>query len=404
MKSLFSIFFLVFSLFLISSCSKQPDVFLELNIPQDISFIGHKGSGTINENGNIELIENSWEAIANAINSIDGSEMDLQLSADSTLWIFHDDSLYNCNGSLINFSLFNDDELSKISECHYNSTLIKLSDFLRKAQQEEWKEKLICFDMKVFYNLETIHLFKDYTDFSIFVRDKLNRLIQESKIETKIIFEVFNTQQFKVFDSVFKGQTYLVDPFPTEESISANNNEQINLSLPIHNLPKNLNPNEVKIQDLWTINSANEFFEALVLSPEIMQSDNIPMMQFFEAIQSGQKALRLSHKNESVKTNDKEFHSLLTLNLPLEKDQLIEFKTLKGDYQKEVLLVFKAVDENGNSVHWQGIDLSEKPNSYFFINPEFLAFKNAKTVHINIWNKSRSKLNNEYSFSQFELE
>jgi len=310
---------LLFLLFLLISCKKPANDYLELNIPQNTKLIGHKGSGTLNETGNIGLQENTWEAISNAMNYIDGSEIDLQLSADSTLWVFHNDSIINCSNSILNFSLFTDQELHEISECNYNSSLLKLSDLLHKIKQEPWKEKLLCLDLKVFYNIEAVNLFEDHSNFTTYIRDKLKRIIDESKVEIEIKFEVFTHLEFKIFDSVFKGQTYLVDPFPSEESILANNKAKINLSLPIHNLPKNLNNSTIKLQDLWTINSANEFFEAMVYTPEIMQSDNIPMMHFFKAIQKGSKALRISKKEQTLNTKDEEFHSLLVIELPMNK-------------------------------------------------------------------------------------
>src|SRR5690554_4907493 len=85
-----------------SACQKEPSPYLTVSIPQETLFIGHKGSGNINEYGNLEFVENTWEAIANAMNSIDGSEIDIQISLDSTLWIFHSSTLQNCRGEEVN--------------------------------------------------------------------------------------------------------------------------------------------------------------------------------------------------------------------------------------------------------------------------------------------------------------
>src|SRR5690554_3095440 len=91
---------LFMSFLLLTSCNSKPISSVSENplssIPKNIKFIGHKGSGTISENGNINLRENTWKAIVNAMELIDGSEIDIQLSADSTFWIFHGHTLFNC--------------------------------------------------------------------------------------------------------------------------------------------------------------------------------------------------------------------------------------------------------------------------------------------------------------------
>jgi glycerophosphoryl diester phosphodiesterase len=401
MKTSLALYSFILLLFLLGSCKEQPNTYFSISIPENIKLIGHKGSGSINENGNIELMENTWASISNSINAIDGSEIDLQLSADSTLWIFHDHKIKNCQDSLINFFLCSDKEILKIRNCNYENSLLDISSFLRKAKSENWKNKTLCLDLKLLYNPQINQSLQEREELLAFATKRLESTFKNTQFD--LLIEIFNEKQYTYLDSIFQDKTFLVNYSPTEEFIKEMNEKSRKLSLPIYDLPKNLDPSNIEIKNLWTINTVNQFIEGLRFSPKIMQSDNIPMMHFFKSIQEGKRALRICSKNNVTKIKDNEFQSLLSLELPLAKEQLIEFKTIKGSFKKGVLLVFKAADENGNTVLWEKEELSENLKSYFFINSKFLVHKKSKTIQISIWNKSGSALNNTFNVSQFEL-
>lgn len=400
MKIFKLLLYISFFSIIFTSCKQKSDDFLHLAIPKDLQFIGHKGSGTANKNGNINLHENSWEAISNAMNTIDGCEIDIQLSADSTFWIFHSERILDCNDSLVNFSFFSDENIQEISDCNYNSSIIKFSEFLNKAKHEDWKEKILCLDMKVFYNPKTLRLFSDNITLTYFVRDNLHRLINDSKVETKVILEVFTPYQYKVFDSIFKDHTNLVDINPSSRSIIANNQSNILLSLPFHEMPEDFDKSIMSFENLWPINNPNDFFEGIKFDPKIIQSDNIPLMQFFKSLQENNALRRISSKKEIIKTNE-EYNSILILDFPIQENQLINFKNLSDTFPDEVFLVYMAIDENETAVHWEAVELNENPEIFYFINPEFLSSKNAKRAYINIWNKDKSNLDHEFSIQQY---
>ena len=303
--------------------------------------------------------------------------------------------------SLINFFLCSDKEILKIRNCNYENSLLDISSFLRKAKSENWKNKTLCLDLKLLYNPQINQSLQEREELLAFATKRLESTFKNTQFD--LLIEIFNEKQYTYLDSIFQDKTFLVNYSPTEEFIKEMNEKSRKLSLPIYDLPKNLDPSNIEIKNLWTINTVNQFIEGLRFSPKIMQSDNIPMMHFFKSIQEGKRALRICSKNNVTKIKDNEFQSLLSLELPLAKEQLIEFKTIKGSFKKGVLLVFKAADENGNTVLWEKEELSENLKSYFFINSKFLVHKKSKTIQISIWNKSGSALNNTFNVSQFEL-
>lgn len=392
---------LISFLFLLPSC-KEEISYLPISIPKDMKFLGHKGSGIENSFGNTGLQENTWKSIANAMNTLDGSEIDIQMSADSTFWIFHDNKIKTCIGKSINLTTLTDVKIKEANNCNYDRKLMQLDEFLIKSNSETWDNKTICLDLKVLHNSETLLLLGGVEKSTIFVRDQLNALLNRSNIKLNVIFEVFNRIQYQIFDSIFQNETFLVKHSPSARFIQEMSKTKLNLSLPIYKLS---DYNDSISSNIWSVNTANQFIEGLKYNPKIIQGDNLPLMQFFKSIQKDKKALLSESLTESIRTKDKEFHQLLDVKLPLEKELLIEFKSLdKNLFPKEVLFVFQAKNSSGKTVHWQSVDLNEKPHSYFFIDPEFLAFKNAKTVHVLIWNKSKSSLNHTYRLSQYELD
>lgn len=390
MKILASLFSIILSLLLLAACSAEP----KISVPKEIKFIGHKGSGTINENGNIELQENTWESIANAMNSIDGSEIDLQLSADSTLWLFHDHKILNCQDSLINLFLCSDEELLKISECNYDSNLLSMSTFLTKVKTQNWEGKIICLDLKLLYNPAMDQSQESQQMLLSFTGNKLLNTFKSSPFE--VLIEVFEENQHTFFDNIFPGNTFLVNYSPTKNFIHEMKEKNRRLSLPLYELNKEKQNTDAQIDNIWTINTANEFFKGLKLDPKVMQSDNIPMMQFFKSIQEGKALSNTVVLDSFVKTKEEEFNHLLELKLPLENNQLLHFETFKRDFPEEVFLVYKGFNERDSSVYWQGVELAKNANPFLFLDSDFMKHKNASKIHINIWNKSRSNLNHKY--------
>jgi glycerophosphoryl diester phosphodiesterase len=115
--------FVLFSAWLFSACSKRGDA-------AHVKVIGHAGLGL--ENVNSLYAENSQEAmdLASSIDGCEGVEIDLQLSADGELWMYHDaflDERTNAKGCI---SEKNANDLQAVSYSSFHSEkLVRLRDF-----------------------------------------------------------------------------------------------------------------------------------------------------------------------------------------------------------------------------------------------------------------------------------
>ncbi len=133
-KHLFPIVFL--SLILIG-CKKDPIVDDPTPTPNpytqtDIQFLGHKGSG--NNNYNDVFFEQTMPSIQNALLTLDGVEVDIQMSTDGTIWLYHNSDLANYCDTNDTRSLITqpDSVLEKLILCHNTKTarLYKLQELI----------------------------------------------------------------------------------------------------------------------------------------------------------------------------------------------------------------------------------------------------------------------------------
>ena len=113
-------------------CKSNADKFkceTPFEVPEDVKFIGHKGSGPIQKNQDDSWYENGRTSVVNALSKTDGTEIDIQMSEDSTLWLFHNHDIRTCKDTFINFYSLSDNEIDSINECNFNSQLLNLEKF-----------------------------------------------------------------------------------------------------------------------------------------------------------------------------------------------------------------------------------------------------------------------------------
>ena len=368
-----------------NSCDN--DKTIQIPISEHLKFIGHKGSGPIDKNGNINLLENTWDAIANAMDKLDGSEIDIQMSSDSTLWIFHDHKLLNCEDSLINFFLCSDEELSQISKCNYNDKLMQLSSFISKANAQNWENKILSLDMKVLYNPEVNRIFKRQEELLNYIEHKVKTLSDNSLLD--FYFEVFTMNEYNHLNQVFPGKVFLVNYSPSLAFIQDMNVKQKHLSLPVNELSDSSKNKGVRVQNLWTINTPDQFIKSLSYHPLLLESDNIPLMLFFKSLQEGKKLKCASSIQYPIRLKKEEFHALDSIKFPLYRNLLFQFETMSDTFPEGVFLTFTAFSEDGESKKWEGIKLNETPKGHYFLNPKYFEYLGASKVKISIWNKDK---------------
>lgn len=383
------------------SCTQKREKELEVLIPASLQMIGHKGSGNSNQYGNINLEENSWEALFNSIQRIDGSEMDVQMSADSTFWIFHDFSILNCEDSLVPFVTATDKDIIAFSKCNYKAKLIQLETFFSKAKEQPWENKTIVLDLKFLWN-ENIPADSNLErkKFYDFVSKEIIHF--QKNVNFKVGIEVFSESQYRYFDSVFPEKTFLVNHYPTVEFAQEIQMKKWRTSFSIYEIDERFH--NMSFDNLWTINTVNDFLKCLDFQPQIIQSDNIPLMEFFKTVQAGGKIKLFKEESHLIQAEDKEFFLLEKIQIPLTQNELIGFQTLTHPFPKEVYLTVTAFNDQNEGVDWLGFRLNDFQHAYHFIDTDFLHHLGATEVKLSIWNKDLKPLDHKISISRYRLE
>jgi glycerophosphoryl diester phosphodiesterase len=146
-------FILIVMLCSFYSCTKLPDKIENLNNGK-IAVIGHGGMGFQSEVN--QLPHNSYSSISKALDALncDGVELDVQLTSDEKLVLYHDETLQsmsNCFGSVF------ENNFSSILECRYKNDFFnqisydeKIISLERVLEQYSQSDKLLFLDLKLF--------------------------------------------------------------------------------------------------------------------------------------------------------------------------------------------------------------------------------------------------------------
>ena len=265
-------------------CKKDPIVLTPLNL--DVVFFGHKGGG--NNSFNSSYIENTLPSVQDGLKSMNGVEVDVQMSLDGTPWLFHHPDigemscLTNYHHSLITLK---DAEIEKIQVCSgaKQSRLYKLKELV-----DYWNGTSAGFPI-------SMHIKLDQT------RDTLNHPLVggESAYLMKLadnLKTVFSTMNHKeqlfceVFDAAFRDKIHATIPglkvcllkevpFPQQvdaaisggyDGVSSGFDSELISAAEV----KRARDNGLTVQ-LWTPDTKVEIIQAYNLKPSHIQTDNM---------------------------------------------------------------------------------------------------------------------------------
>ncbi|MCU0361190.1 MAG: glycerophosphodiester phosphodiesterase [Bacteroidia bacterium] len=239
------------------------------------NYLGHRGSGADAWSGKDTALpqENTYDAIVLGSELLDGAEMDIQMSADGTIWLWHDDKI---NAALpqseLSVPCLTDSEVlaylapgKKINTLH--SVLVWLSQHPKKVFSLDVKGYFTScstlnsdnyFDrmtdslkaMLTKYNLtDRVLVETDYQNFLDFMKNKL------PAVETYLLaYSDLNTAINTVLNKGYKG-------------VSMNFSDS---SLTVKNT-KRLRENGLKIQ-LWSFYSETAINSVLPFKPNYIQT------------------------------------------------------------------------------------------------------------------------------------
>ena len=375
-----------FILLLFIGCKSENDTQrYNFDFPENILVLGHKGSGTHGQFGN-KFHDNSVAGILNAIEKLDGAEFDVQMSLDSTLWLFHDHVMLDCNGNLVNIATMTDSSIEANSACNYSAEISRFEDLVKALDTLKDTTKTLSLDLKVLQNPEAIKSFGGEAELALFVAERIKNYL--SKNNNNVFIEVPFSSQVDIMESITGKTTFLIH----------NSFEylwqsfRMNHSAPIHHfytdVPE-LFENYGQKSLLWVVNSAEEMMNVLALRPTAIQTDNISMVQFFRALPvKGEvnETFRIAppeDKNDYLMIN--EFMG------PFEQDVLFEID-LGTQHLGGVQVVFSAFDEQGISTKWEALPYY-KNIVHFFQGADEHANLQTKSYKLYLWQPEGKAVN-----------
>ena len=382
MKNSLAILFFSLCLGCSSEYSKEKFVF---DFPSTIQVLGHKGSGTHGQFGN-KFHDNSVKGILNAIEKLDGAEFDLQMSLDSTLWLFHDHVMLDCNGNLVNIATITDSIIEAYGACNYSSEIDRFEDLVKALDTLKHTTKTLSLDLKVLQNPESIEAYGGEAELALFVAERIKNYL--SKNNNNVFIEVPYSSQVDIMESITGKTTFLIhNSFEyLRQSL------RMNHSAPIHHfytdVPELFESYGQKSL-LWVVNSAEEMMNALALRPSAIQTDNIPMVQFFRALPS--KGI-LSETFQIAPPEEKtDFLMINEFMVPIEQDVLLEID-IGAQHLEGVQVVFSAVDDQGISTKWEALPYY-KNIVHFFQGAEEHANLQTKSYKLYLWQPEGKAIN-----------
>jgi glycerophosphoryl diester phosphodiesterase len=285
-KHLPAFFLLAFLILFITQCQKDTVPDPGLNTELNVKLLAHKGGG--NNSYNDLHIENTLPSVQDGLKSMDGVEVDLQMSLDGTIWLFHHPDVGEscCDTSYHRaIPLLTDSEVQNIKICSgtKQARIYKLSELV-----DFWNA-----DSRGFYI--SMHVKLDFPAITL-TNPKIGG---EAKYLSKMadglakLFAIQNHQNqlfLEVYDAAFCTKIHSTLPnikvcLIKEVSFQQQIRDAINLGYDgiscIFSEPT-LSVSEVKrakdnglIVLLWTPDSENELQAVYDLQPDFIQTNNL---------------------------------------------------------------------------------------------------------------------------------
>lgn len=371
---------LLISTLILYSCNEDSS----LRLASNTIIIGHKGSGPIDAYGNGLYYENSLPSIKNALHYLDGTELDIQMSLDTTLWVFHDDKIKYLKDTIAISSL-HDKQIEQTNSEHFSNNLIKLNNLMQNIQLN-YCNKTICFDLKVLQNKNTIEQFKGKNNLAKIVAKQINKLkINRKKIT--VILEIYGKKQLDVIKKRCHLKSFLV----YDQSPNAKYYKNINASFSINDTFHQHFLNSKIQKSVWVANTCKDFENATRYRPNFIQTDHISLGRFFKKSkkQKLNKKILFEHKHIKSKTEFIDLFSYYTIN---KSNSIIEIE-IEAEMKDTLNLVFAANNNKSKLIYWTNHKVfNGEKNIKQYIDINYFRRNKAHKVNVYLWNKDKNLL------------
>ncbi len=274
----------IFLFLVIYSCKTDPPIYKIHNLNADvISVFGHAGMGLA-----FKYPIDTYESIEPVLRiGADGSEMDIQMTKDSVLMIYHHhfiEEMTLCDPGIINDKLW-----SEIWGCHITSPfsssirLISFNELMDEltASGKNIRDYIYTFDCKLYTNaVDPTPFFNQYANAVL-------KAIDDYGLQNNILIESQDTDFLRIIQNKRSGLKLFIYPASFEDGIQIAS--EMNLfGITINT--NNISADQIELAHdagfrvtLWGIGTKQENTDAIQKSPDYIQTDKpIELLKVFQ--------------------------------------------------------------------------------------------------------------------------
>ncbi len=272
-------FFLLTSLLLLSQLSCDKIIYNPDNpfagLPKTIVLM-HRGSGN-----HPDIKENTLEAAAYGLSVLDGIELDIQMSADGTIWLDHDNKVFDCDGNEVGcFQKLHDDEIEAAAECDGEIRYHTLESVFQ-LMSSEYPQSYISLDVKTQY-CELFNIPSEMRQMA----SSIMHLVEKYNMHRKVLVESSSLAFMEEFDNQKSvGQCVIslgdVDKGLADARISKARGISLKYGIEaIDGDVVDLIHRKGYALIMWTINEPDDISAAWTSGPDFIQTDRADFKDF----------------------------------------------------------------------------------------------------------------------------
>jgi glycerophosphoryl diester phosphodiesterase len=243
--------------------------------------IGHRGYGASTYHNNKSYPENSREAIEAGLKHFDGIEIDIQASADGTLWIYHDSFLPGSSSCIPSST---DEQINAINNSlKKNEKIERLQDLIPLFAENH--NKFISLDIKVWFEKSCVPNNTMAMPYYLEIADSICHLFDSPVFDKRLLIEApyfAILQRIEERKPLFK--TFFLSFGVLDKQLDVllkKNVDGISIGYDKGQItaPKiEALHSKNKLIQVWTINKKESFEMLRNLNPDFIQTDNRELM------------------------------------------------------------------------------------------------------------------------------
>jgi glycerophosphoryl diester phosphodiesterase len=249
----------------ISSCKKESTSFNIQNMNNKVLALGHGGSGELNL-----YPMNTYESIMNCLDAgSDGTEWDIQMTKDSVLVAYHDETLEtqtNGHGSIIDYTWTDLQKVQYTPAPYVTYAMVSVDTLFQHLPNLH--QLTFSFDNKLYF---------DDSYRAIFIR-AIIRLLEKYQMEQNVFIESHEPTFLTQF-KLLKDYKFFLNPDTFEDGLSlAESNGFYGIIMDVANLTADqistAHQHGLYVQ-VWGATSKDDNIAAVQKNPDTIQTDNI---------------------------------------------------------------------------------------------------------------------------------